>query len=275
MMKGKKMNRWRKFLKLRKQNDSVKVLLIFGFIGIISLIRFFSGAFNLYRNIHQPEEYVLTAGGLRPLTGYVDEIRKIDDIKCVCLQKEASVTLNINNRELSFSCLILSPEYMEKVYAVDEKGQMPVFYMNASAAELMKNDGQLSEKDIEEIDGWRVDYVLASDGLSEKSTAKLAFLESRVAEENPLIYCSKEEGDLPEGTDNLRVCLSKGDLDGTRVNQFTRMGLDVVNKEEIRIKSANRDGQLLQIKYDGLIAALCILFIVGLIKYGKEPVLKD
>nr|WP_291234070.1 hypothetical protein [Frisingicoccus sp.] len=269
------MNRWRKFLKLRKQNDSVKVLLIFGFIGIISLIRFFSGAFNLYRNIHQPEEYVLTAGGLRPLTGYVDEIRKIDDIKCVCLQKEASVTLNINNRELSFSCLILSPEYMEKVYAVDEKGQMPVFYMNASAAELMKNDGQLSEKDIEEIDGWRVDYVLASDGLSEKSTAKLAFLESRVAEENPLIYCSKEEGDLPEGTDNLRVCLSKGDLDGTRVNQFTRMGLDVVNKEEIRIKSANRDGQLLQIKYDGLIAALCILFIVGLIKYGKEPVLKD
>lgn len=275
MMKGKKMNRWRKFLKLRKQNDSVKVLLIFGFIGIISLIRFFSGAFNLYRNIHQPEEYVLTAGGLRPLTGYVDEIRKIDDIKCVCLQKEASVTLNINNRELSFSCLILSPEYMEKVYAVDEKGQMPVFYMNASAAELMKNDGQLSEKDIEEIDGCRVDYVLASDGLSEKSTAKLAFLESRVAEENPLIYCSKEEGDLPEGTDNLRVCLSKGDLDGTRVNQFTRMGLDVVNKEEIRIKSANRDGQLLQIKYDGLIAALCILFIVGLIKYGKEPVLKD
>lgn len=275
MMKGKKMNRWRKFLKLRKQNDSVKVLLIFGFIGIISLIRFFSGAFNLYRNIHQPEEYVLTAGGLRPLTGYVDEIRKIDDIKCVCLQKEASVTLNINNRELSFSCLILSPEYMEKVYAVDEKGQMPVFYMNASAAELMKNDGQLSEKDIEEIDGWRVDYVLASDGLSEKSTAKLAFLESRVAEENPLIYCSKEEGDLPEGTDNLRVCLSKGDLDGTRVNQFIRMGLDVVNKEEIRIKSANRDGQLLQIKYDGFIAALCILFIVGLIKYGKEPVLKD
>lgn len=275
MMKGKKMNRWRKFLKLRKQNDSVKVLLIFGFIGIISLIRFFSGAFNLYRNIHQPEEYVLTAGGLRPLTGYVDEIRKIDDIKCVCLQKEASVTLNINNRELSFSCLILSPEYMEKVYAVDEKGQMPVFYMNASAAELMKNDGQLSEKDIEEIDGWRVDYVLVSDGLSEKSTAKLAFLESRVAEENPLIYCSKEEGDLPEGTDNLRVCLSKGDLDGTRVNQFTRMGLDVVNKEEIRIKSANRDGQLLQIKYDGLIAALCILFIVCLIKYGKEPVLKD
>lgn len=269
------MNRWRKFLKLRKQNDSVKVLLIFGFIGIISLIRFFSGAFNLYRNIHQPEEYVLTAGGLRPLTGYVDEIRKIDDIKCVCLQKEASVTLNINNRELSFSCLILSPEYMEKVYAVDEKGQMPVFYMNASAAELMKNDGQLSEKDIEEIDGWRVDYVLASDGLSEKSTAKLAFLESRVAEENPLIYCSKEEGDLPEGTDNLRVCLSKGDLDGTRVNQFIRMGLDVVNKEEIRIKSANRDGQLLQIKYDGFIAALCILFIVGLIKYGKEPVLKD
>ena len=275
MMKGKKMNRWRKFLKLRKQNDSVKVLLIFGFIGIISLSRFFSGAFNLYRNIHQPEEYVLTAGGLRPLTGYVDEIRKIDDIKCVCLQKEASVTLNINNRELSFSCLILSPEYMEKVYAVDEKGQMPVFYMNASAAELMKNDGQLSEKDIEEIDGCRVDYVLASDGLSEKSTAKLAFLESRVAEENPLIYCSKEEGDLPEGTDNLRVCLSKGDLDGTQVNQFIRMGLDVVNKEEIRIKSANRDGQLLQIKYDGLIAALCILFIVCLIKYGKEPVLKD
>lgn len=269
------MNRWRTFLKLRKQNDGVKVLLIFGTIGIISLVRFFSGAFNLYRNIHQPEEYVLTTGGLRPLDGYVDELRKMDAIECVCLQKEATVTLNINNRELSFNCLILSPEYMEKVYVLDEKSQMPVFYMNASAVELMKNDGQLSEKDIEEIDGWRVDYVLTSDGLSEESTAKLAFLESRVAEENPLIYCSEAKGDLQEGTDNLRVCLSKGDLDGTRVNQFTRMGLDVVNKEEIQIKSANRDRQLLQIKYDGLIGALCILFTICLIKYGKDPVLKN
>lgn len=269
------MNRWKKFLRLRKQNDSVKVLLIFGFVGIVSLIRLFCGCFNIYGIIHQPEEYILCISGLRSLNGYVDEIRKMDDIECVSSQKEATVTFNINNRELSFSCLILSSEYMESVYGFYEKSQMPVFYMTASAVAQMIKDAQLSEKDMDEADVWRVDYVLASDLLSEESTAKLVFLKTAVSEEKPLIYISEKEGDLLEGADNLRVCMSKGDLDGTRVNQFTRMGFEVVNKEEIQIKSENRERQFLKIKYDGLIAVLCILFIVCLIKYGKEPVLKD
>lgn len=263
------MNRLEKFLKLRKQNDSVKIIVFFAVIGMGVLLSFFRETAGLYKNIHQPAEYVLTSQSPKPLTGYIDEIRRMDGVKCVSFQQEGSVKLIAGEKETVFNCFVLSQEYLKKAYDIDENSAMRIIYMNMAAMEQMKKDMGISEETFN-IETYRPEYELSVKG-KETGIARLDVIDMNVSEEQPFVVCTGNTLELSDAPTALRVQLDKQDLDSSQIRLFLRMGLTIVNENEVKMVSTEREIQFVELQYKIIIAGLCFLFVVCLMKYGKRP----
>lgn len=265
----KKMSWWRKFLKLRKQNDSVKIMLIFTVAAIGFFAASIRNAVLFYADIHQPVEYVLTAGGQRPLEGYIHEIQKLDSAECVSLQKETSVSFYIEGENMDLNCIGLSSDYLSKVYDLHEPGSMRTFYINARAVEQLPE--KVRNRETEQI---QADYRMNGEE-NEEGTARIIVLDDDGADEQPQVLYKDDYLNLSEAALSIRVCMQRNDLNGSTVDNFIRMGLNVENKEELKLSSVERGRKLERLKYELLISVLCMFFTACLIKYGKKPVLRE
>lgn len=253
----------KKFIKLRKQNDSVKMMLIFGIVSVIFFGTAVVRLIHLYQDIQRPVEYIVTGNGKQPLKNYLVQFEQMPEVRCASLQNVSSVNFYIQGEEASAKCYALSYEYLQKVYALEESSAMQIFYINV-------NDTLLKDMEENEIVKYEVD------GESDKlRTAKIRYINSLSENAEGEIFCTSEASELSEAATSLRICMKKNSLNRTFIKQWNRMGLHIENQHQLEIQEVQREKEFAIIKYQLLLGGLSLFFVFCLIKYGKPPVLRE
>lgn len=264
------MSWWKRFLRARKQRDSIKIMLLL----TAAALGFFAGAvyrgIGLYRLVNAPVEYVLYGEQKR-----IQELAELPGAVAASPQRESSRTLLYQGQEYQVSCVGLSEEYLDKVYCIQSRGVTETIYMNRPALRQLQTAEQelLVTCLVEAADGSGT--ALSSQSL--QTTVRLRLAEGIRDQEKPLAFlAAKSSGQqaVPEesgilGSGRVRICFERQDLDGSQQEQLERLGFSVENQELLKTEYEKSE-LLLRMKYEALIGVLLAAGAVGAWKFGKK-----
>lgn len=256
---------WRRFWRLRKQDDRIKIILIFVLAGFIFSADAVHGGIQIYAMVKSPVEYIVRSGETSGITLYqMSGIEAMENVQAVSKQRTSSLTLSDSWGELTVPCLELSDTYLDLAYGISETSAMKIIYMNAMAwNQLMQASGE-HENNYEQ----KIDYAL--NGEEETGTARIVCLESGLPNDTPYAFCSADNVRLSGGDTAVRVRLSVRDLDGMNIKRLSQLGLEVVNSGDVQTAAMQQEMKFMQIKYDGIALVLCLAAAVSLKKYGRK-----
>ena len=267
---------WSKFLRLRKQNDIIKIMCLYLIIGAVFIANAVINGIRLYQSVQSPAEYVLMGNGQNAAANVtLKEIGELENVAALSRQKEMMITVKYQGDEIEFSCTKLSGAYLEKVYGIRESGAMPTFYMNEKAyGQLKKNEyGPVEDSGNGEL---RITYSVmdASKDASANQTggtAKVVRIQTGMPEDEPFVFCKGDSMGLSENTPDIRVFVNRQDLDGEDVNRLLGFGYTLVNEKEVQETEYLRQMQLVKIQYGGAVAAISLTCAGFLWKFfGKK-----
>lgn len=270
------MNRWKRFLQQRRQNDAVKLALVFLLAGIICMGGVWYNGMKLHEMISARAEYVLTVPGaagasdisvkltrLQELaeSGESDEV-KSSDILAVSLQQHKSVTVKYQGQEVPLSYMELSEEYLDKVYGLRREGSMRTFYLNQKAWNAF--GGSKSELLLS---------CLADDtqeeGKNLNRTARFVLITEQMPEEEPIIFAREEQGSLARYADSIRICFKQQGAESRRVETLRSQGFDFEDGEALVHSVYGKELLQERMKYVTVIGGCCFLDMGILWKYSK------
>ena len=147
----------RKFFRLRKQNDMVKVSWLFALAGIAAFASVCFRVWGIYAYADTPAEYVLMGEGFISKK-CVDELRQMEGVERVSRQMDETVQVMYRGVSAEFDCTGLSRQYVEGMSGVGALEGEAGFdgtkkiYMNKAAFTAWKQ--AVSEKggDISELE---------------------------------------------------------------------------------------------------------------------------
>ncbi|WP_370751927.1 ABC transporter permease [Eubacterium sp.] len=255
------MGKLKKLLKLRKQSDTVKLIMLIMILGIAMLIGVFYEGVKIYIDLQNEVEYIIVPQSNPVTKRQIDELRQIDNVKCVTPQKEKNVTVYINGKNSLVKCFQISEEYMDRVYGIERKKGMQNFYLTEQCYEEIKNsalDGRIMENK------FKSKYVIGEKtGIAEFNCIKI-----NDKELNCGFTCEKSSYLYGEDS-KIRVCVSKSDFTGATTDALEKAGYSIENKEKVIEIENDRNIKLIRIKYQLLIVILCFVYATSTIKMLK------
>lgn len=259
---------WSKFWKIRKQKDKVKLMLLFILLGIGFFGHLIYEGIRLYQITITPAEYILTSHDSTGITDkQMKELWELEQVSAVSRQQELSLELAGQRGKLNLTCLEVSRSYLENAYGIQSNSSMQVFYVNTLAyEELIRSMGYVEGGDALPTD-WNMGYIL---GGEEAGMAKIILVTEGVPNDQPYAFHEGNSVRLAKHSPAIRVQVSQQDLDGMQVQRFRQSGLEIVNNTEVEEMLFRRETMLLQMKYDCIIAVLCLLSAGCLKKFGKS-----
>ncbi|MCM1498773.1 MAG: hypothetical protein NC124_09945 [Clostridium sp.] len=249
----------RELQKLRKQNDRVKIALLFILSGMLSLGLSVHYGISCVQIVNDRTEYVLS-GAAEITRADIDLLNSLSDIRCVSRELTESVTIKYQGQETVISGVLVSEEYIEELYGVEKRGGGQVFYMNPAAFLRMEEEMGLSAFPAAGQETWELAVTYLPDGQEggRYRTATLVVLPDSLHGDEPFI-CSCDLGaKLSYGTASVRVIRAKQQIEDMTGAQFEKMGFQVEKKE--KLVETNYKVQLLLVKlqYSMLLAVVCL-----------------
>ncbi len=259
---------WSKFWKIRKQKDKVKLMLLFILLGIGFFGHLIYEGICLYQITITPAEYILTSYDSAGITDkQMKELWELEQVSAVSRQQELSLELAGQRGKANLTCLEISQSYLENAYGIRSCSSMQVFYVNQLAyEELLRNMGYMDGSETPK-ENWNMGYVL---GGEESGMAKIILVTEGVPNDQPYAFHEGNSIRLAKHSPAIRVQVSQQDLDGMQVQRFRQSGLEIVNDTEVEEMLFRQETMLLQMKYDCIIAGLCLLSAGCLKKFGKS-----
>lgn len=259
---------WSKFWKIRKQKDKVKLMLLFILLGIGFFGHLIYEGIRLYQITITPAEYILTSHDSTGITDkQMKELWELEQVSAVSRQQELSLELAGQRGKANLTCLEISQSYLENAYGIRSCSSMQVFYVNQLAyEELLRNMGYMDGSETPK-ENWNMGYVL---GGEESGMAKIILVTEGIPNDQPYAFHEGNSVKLAKNSPAIRVQVSQQDLDGMQVQRFRQSGLEIVNNTEVEETMFRQEMMLLQMKYDCIIAVLCLLSAGCLKKFGKS-----
>lgn len=266
------------FFRLRRQSDAVKLICMFGLVGLACLSNVAYHLWEISCAVNAPAEYVLMGEG-KISQKRMDELGRNKAVTGLSRQMERSIAVMYGGREAAIHCTLLSAEYLEGMFHTDLSAGTKKIWMNRAAFSELKEqlgeDGQgTAEIGVGEGDGvteFNVRYSEEDDPLSQEEnapakyrTAKLIVVGRGGEEEEGAAFMAESESRLQRGADGLRVQFAKHDLDGLQVEALRKLGYEIQNEEEVIAEECQLETRLLHIKYGLFSCALCVAAALGL-----------
>lgn len=241
-----------KFLKLRKQNDYIKIVFLIFLLGIFMLGSAVYNGFDVYHQLLTPVEYTLNADSQKITREAIKKITDMENVDAVSIQKQMDLTINTTENELSFECYQISDEYLKNVYDIESSGGMKTFYLTPKAYEKVRKSFENNNKVIQSK---------CQMGEEETGIAKFVLLENGLFSDVELAFCQGNTAELSKDCDEIRAYITKKDLDGMTTKHLENLGYSIKNIEEVRGTEYQLDTNFLKIKYDTVIGFLCMGFV--------------
>lgn len=133
----------RKFFRLRKQNDTVKLICIFALVAIAAFASVWYHVWEIYVYVDNPAEYVLM-GEDTVTNKRVDELRQIEGVERVSRQMDETLHVMFRGVSAEIDCMMLSQQYIEGMFGRKTSDGTKKIYMNEAAFSAWKQ--ALSDK---------------------------------------------------------------------------------------------------------------------------------
>lgn len=258
------MQRIHDFLKLRKQNDTVKIICVLILIGVICLLRVLYYAGQIYRFVNTPVEYTLI-GASTVNDEKLRELEQEKNVAAVSREMEIPVSIKYNGKTTSTFCVLLSRSYLERAYHVNVTGNGKVIYMNAAAAENLRLallDQGIYTSLQSSADNTEYDIRYAEEGSDTPGSyrsARLVIIEDSLHDTLPFT-CMVDAGTrLSKESTELRILLKQHDLDGMQTNGLQNSGYAIENENDMIKEGYELRIWMLHIGYEILIWGICTL----------------
>lgn len=260
----------REFLRLRKQNDTVKLMCFFVLAGAGFFVNVLYHAGKLYYSVQSPVEYQLIQE--KTVTKeQISELAQTEGVAAVSRSLDIPVTVKYQGQEIMMNCTMLSKSYMETVYGIMTSGREKRYYMNQAAFEemqtgFMENDVSLKKGDITEYgEEYRIQYLEEDEGIEEENMPQPVFHSARLlvmkekTEQETALTCTEENGTRLNKAQSVRVLFSRHDLDGMRLENLTKMGYEIQNEKMLAMEEYEMKIRLFHIGYGILVCAFCLV----------------
>ena len=288
-------NRLINFFKLRRHNDAVKMICMFGLAGLACLANGGDHIWEICCAVNAPAEYVLMGEG-KVSQKSMDEMGKNQSVMRVSRQMECPVELMYGGKEGAISCTLLSAEYLEAMFHADISAGTRKIWMNRAAfsewkeqlgegvsgmAEMEGGEGDSGMAGMEDESGsgvleLDVRYALEGESFSQGKeapsqegnvpvkyrSAKLIVVGSGGEDEEGAVYMAEEESRLQKEAEGLRVQFAKHDLDGLQA--LRKPGYELQNEAQVVAEECDLETRMLHIKYSLFSCALCVAAAFGL-----------
>lgn len=284
--KGKTMiNRIKDLIRLRKQNDAVKIMLFFFLAGITSAFSILYHAREIYYFVNTPAEYVLSSNQI--ISGkQVQTLLQMKDVVRISRQLDTSLTIKYRGKEAVISAVLLSQDYIEKMYDTTlPSGAKRIFLDPVSFENLQQEwseDGVegvgIDSRQAEHNEGMDVRYAMmemlpdqtgetAEDILTDQP-ARLIVTKPENQEGEGLVCLVGSESQLLKGANGLRIQFRSHDLDGLQVDHLEKLGYQIENEERVMEQEFAMKMKLLHIRYGLLILGGCLVAVFAIRKWG-------
>lgn len=260
----------RKFLRLRKQNDTVKLMCLFILAGAGFFVNVLYHAGKLYHSVQSPVEYYLMHGST-VTNEQLSALAQEEDVAAVSRSFDIPVTVKYQGQETMMTCTMLSKSYIETVYGITASGSEKRYYMNEAAfkeieAGFLENNVSLEKGDITEYgEEYKIQYLEEEGALEEDNMPPQTFHSGRLlvlkekTEQETAFICTEEDGTSLNKSDSVRVLFSGYDLDGMRLENLTKMGYEIQNEQILAMKGYEMKIRLFHIRYGILICVACFV----------------
>ena len=281
-------NKIRSFLRLRKQSDTVKIICLFVLAATAFFVSVIYHAWDIYRFVNTPAEYVLTGEGTVSQKR-LDELIQMGDVAAVSRQMEVPVTVLYQGMSTTVNCSLLSQGYIEKLLAIKFPTGTKRIYMNETAFSEMLQGFSEENEDLTDVESLKpadgstefdIRYSMedtmadpkgdgeavsmgASAAESYKS-ARLNVVKDDEQEEKGLACTAEAEGRLLKEACSMRVLFDRHDLDGLHVEQLGKLGYEIENEEAVIMEENEIKIKLLHIQYGLLSFGICLIAILTL-----------
>lgn len=257
----------RKVLLKRRQDDRVKIIIIFALTGIVMSANSLYRTIKLYGIVDNKAEYVIAENESVKIKDYaIDKLKDTGEVITMSRQIESSLSIYSGEEPVYLDCIALSDEYLAAVYGVDINSSMRVFYINKKAYDLLAKDEKFKSAFADSPGGITVDYSVADN--EEKYKGKLVVLNSKIPDDRPYAFYRLDRQSLKSNSTGVRICYSKDDIMGEIKNNLIKNGYTVSNSDVIDSRNNQYEMELLRIKYSIMVAGLCFLFVMCIkIKY--------
>lgn len=278
-------HRIKDMIRLRKQNDAVKIIGLFLLVGILSAFTILYHAWEIYHYVNTPVEYVLSSDQIISAK-QVQTLLQMKDSVRVSRQRDTSLTIKYKGKEAVVNAVLLSPEYIEEMYHTTlPSGAKRIFLEKTSFdclqqewAEDMDGSMEIDSKQAERSEGMDVRYAMmemlpnqkedAEEGVLTDQPARLIVAKTENQGGEGLVCLAGTESELQKGANSLRIQFRSHDLDGLQVDRLEKLGYQLENEEMVIEQEFEMKKKLLHIRYGLLIAGVCLVAAFALRKWG-------
>ncbi len=255
--------RIREFLKARRQNDIVKIALLYFIVGITLLIMTIVNVVKFYVAINEPTEY-----GMAKSSGISNEdissISGMEDILYVSRSINENVSIKYQVEVYSMPCIVVAKDYIEKIFDVKCDTNSKTFYVNEFTFNQLKQEFRFNN----DSNVISVKYSFGSEADAEYKNARIVVVEDDLHADERIIYTYDTNLRLQKEATELQLVITEHDLDDSLRTRFGNQGFTFVDNEELISWNYELEIWMLKLKYGALISALSIL--AGCIMYRRE-----
>lgn len=217
------MNRIKKLLRLRKQNDRVKIVFVLFILGIACMLLAISSLYSIAHGLNSPREYTFSMVGEFNEEQF-NELFTIKNVSAASCQAEEVTEFTVGEQVYTYTVNLVSKEYLHQVYHIVDDYVMPVLYVPREEYEklVVSANGRLDEGDI---------LAKYMDG----STLRIKCYEPMHVASQDLppnhVFMGKNTYELVGKGKSIRVCMAKRSLDGSELQGINKLGY--VTRDEL------------------------------------------
>lgn len=276
----------REFLRLRRQQDAVKIIILYIIaIGVCGGFLIRDGL--RYAQITRTKEEFKLIGNDQVLTdSKVQRVREIEGVTAVSYDVSDSVTVSYQANTTSFEAELLSEAYIQEVYGITQKGSTMTYYANTAA---YKQICQSLSQDITPIQAEELTVAYTSsveqsqsanhptDSSSDASQAggsrTARIVQVDIGGDIPFI-CAVGDPVTLKTSGNLRIRIARQDQSQKVLTLAGNLSFSNDNALEIYQAQAKLDQLFILGKFELLLMLVCLVAVVAMRKYAVRPLEK-
>lgn len=252
-----------------KQRDRVKFKLIFVILGLFFIYMGADKGYIIYKELLKPVEYeVITTKQTGPDESDVNAIKSIDGVTNVTLIKEQSVIFMNYKDEVNVNVRYIDSRYMEEVYGINgQEGNNydNMLFVNKNAYKQISGNGlKDNEEKYEKVSvvGRSNDKEYIFNIIYEDNLDRLS---GRTNES----LCIMKDNGIVQNNSGLLVQFKNDDITDENIKKLQGEGYAVKDMEEHMISMEKNDKEMVRVKYNLIIGAMCLVFSVMISRVKK------
>lgn len=250
------MNKIKKLLQLRKQNDSVKLTLVIFIVGIVACISAVNGGISIYNDYRKPVEYVLQPEKNKVTAQDIDELSHIQNVDFATAQTDGTLSIKTDNDTESISIAMVSDDYLKKVYSIHNREGMTCVYLTEKSFNKLKKKMEKTFQN-KTANEYKAKVTIDMGQEQKQIIVKLVPLDNTKEQEGA--FMAEPSAKLYGEEAKIRAYVTKSDVAGTTVLEIEEKGYAIENRDIVIENENDRKIAFNDIKYQLIIMALCAL----------------